>query len=437
MGKAELSVRISTGIATLPSGPQESVGSRRWPSQVAAVFAISLVAAAIFGWLVPFFRNPDYVQFYEPVSRSLLAGRGYTTPDGRPAVVFPPGYPLTLAGLFAVSDRLGIAETRLLSLANMFWMALSTVALFLLARPVLGFRRALAAVLLWATYPFALYLTAFPATELPFLVLFFGALALLVRLDSARSRSLALHFSAGALLGLGMLLRPIAVGTGVLAAALIFVAGRAGGPKVRAALAAAVLAGNLVALLPWQTWVYHQTGRLIVLGSNGVPSIVNGLDFGASTGRAPVRLPRDVQALMEQIHSQAGQIRSLGDVGSRLAGFARRDPAAVLKLMAIKAIRPWYGTDSRTRETPIAMLQAAYLIAIAAGARVAWRCGGEARRLVVGIVLFGTYYWAMSFMVLPLLRYMIPAMGLLFLLAAAALPERFVRTGREKAPVYA
>jgi hypothetical protein len=94
-------------------------------------------------------------------------------------------------------------------------------------------------------------------------------------------------------------------------------------------------------------------------------------------------------------------------------------PVAVVKLFLLKAARSWYGTDSRRLETPLMLLQLAYLALILWVTRVSWQLGGTARKLTVSIWLIAFYFWGMTIVALSISRYMLPAMGLLFTLLPA------------------
>jgi hypothetical protein len=120
------------------------------------------------------------------------------------------------------------------------------------------------------------------------------------------------------------------------------------------------------------------------------------------------------------------------DVALEEAGQA---PAAFLKLMAIKVARSWYGNDSRVMEAPALAIQMVYLALILWGSVYAWRQGGALRRMNAGNWLIVLYFWAMTILVVPLLRYMMPVMGLLmialpgvYLSWAARRPRRAPRT---------
>src|SRR5215211_8566360 len=86
---------------------------------VRIVFVASILATLFFWTILPsrFLVNEsyDYIDFYEPVARNILEGRGFIRADGTPAIAYPPGYPLLLAGIFGLSNLLKTAEETVLS----------------------------------------------------------------------------------------------------------------------------------------------------------------------------------------------------------------------------------------------------------------------------------------------------------------------------------
>ena len=411
-------------IAGRAAGP---AWARQWMLP-AAVAAGSLVITFLFVWLFPASLNlpagADYSLYYEPCARSLLAGNGYRMPDGAPCLLYPPGYSFVLAGVFGLSPLLGISEPGLIVACNALFLAAGAVALFAFARRTFGPARASAATLVFVTYPFLLYLVRLPSSEIVFTVPFYVALILFGRLTLEGSRSRGWYVAVGLLLGLATLVRPIALGTGLLAAALLLAAGRSPSVRTRAGLAAALVAGNVIAVLPWQVWVHTNTGKVVLLSTNGPPSAMQGFTFALDSRSAPLPVSPDVKTVMLNLRAHRREIRTMGDVAALLGTELRRDPAAVVKLVGLKAVRAWYASDSRRLETLTALVQVLYLLGAAFCTVVAFRRGGAARQVVVAVWIFAAYFWCMALIVLPLLRYMVPAMGLLFLTVAAALPDR-------------
>lgn len=370
-------------------------------------------------WLIAppdFAQSPDYNTFYAPVARNLIAGKGYLREDGTFPARYPPGYPLILAGVFGVGNWLKLSEQAAVGALNVLCSGLSAVLLYAAARAFWDRAHAVIVAVLWATYPFNLYLAQFPASELPFTVVFFGSAALFSHTIVRHRRAAVLYLASGLLLGVMALIRPIAIGLG-LCAALIPVFGlRPARIGLRAA--ALMLIGNVLILIPWQIALYAHTGVFHLLSEGGVMSIRDGLMFGVQDGpRAYIPLPANVERLQRDLLAHYGDIKTLPQVAGVLFAEFQKDPMAVVQLFAIKSLRSWYGTDSGRYDSISALIQLPYLLAALWSSRAAHKQGKSG--LAGGVWLVVVYFWLATIAVLSILRYMVPVIGLLFLLFPA------------------
>jgi 4-amino-4-deoxy-L-arabinose transferase-like glycosyltransferase len=394
-----------------------------------AVFAAAVGVTLLFRAALPESassnESSDYTAFYEPVARSLLEGRGLVLANGGTALRYPPGYPVIVAGAFVLGRAVGFSESGAIGVLSAISVGIAALCVFELSRRVWPGPGALVAPALVATYPLLLWLCKQPSSELPFLALFSAAvLAFWVTLETEKRYGLALL--AGMLAGLSMLVRPIAIGAGVLFAVFAWSWGR-GSRRHGALIAGMLLLGNILVVLPWEAWVFARTGRVILLSTGGVASVRDGLAFAGSrkAGRAPLKAPRDVAELTAEIERHYEELRSLRDVASLLKQEAVERPVAMVKLLAWKAARAWYGTDSRRNETVIALLQIPYLVLLAWCSYRAWGQGPESARLASLLAGCCILFWMMAFVALSIVRYVVPAIALSFAIVPAALPARF------------
>ncbi len=377
-------------------------------------------------------QKTDYHTFYSPVAQNILDGRGIALHD-QAATTFPPGYPLLLAGIFTASHWLNIPEQIGASAANVIGMALVSLFIFLLARLLFGSLPALISSAAWMTYPFALWLTKQPNSEIPFMAVLYGGLYLFFYLLLRKARSWPLFFLSGLLFGFAMLIRPIAIGLGFALAIVIWFLTREMAARFRALIISMLLLGTLVAVLPWEIWVYAKTGEIISLSSSGAQNLregvlfaVSGSDYRPQRGVSP-----DIETVMNDILKCPSELVSVRGIVSVMAAEFRAHPIAVTKLYLQKAARSWYGTDSRQEEGLILLIQLGYLLPILWCARRLWGQSEMSRKIVVSILLLVIYFWGMTILVNSTLRYMLPATGLLFLLIGAGISRPGSRASKQ------
>ena len=412
---------------------------RKWPAAYipVAVFVASLAVTTVFRTVLPTSyrgdQRTDFFTFYSPVAQNILNGGGVFL-GGEPATTFPPGYPFMLAGTFTLCHWLSIPEPIGASVVNITGMALVCMLIFLLARFLFGPLAALISAAIWMTYPFALWLTRQPNSEVPFMVVLYGGLCLFYCLLLRKMRSWPLYFVCGLIFGLAMLIRPIAVGIGVVLAVAIWFLAREMTARLRTLLISMFLIGNLVAVLPCEIWVSSRTGEVIPVSTSGALNMREGVVFAVNgtNYRPQGGVPADVDALMNDILKRPAELGSVYGIVSVMADEFRAHPIAVTKLYLLKAARSWYGTDSRQHEGPILLIQLGYLLPMLWCGPKVWRLGGTARRVTATIFLLVIYFWGMTILVNSSVRFMLPVTGLLFLLIGAAFgAKRFepVQTG--------
>ncbi len=389
----------------------------------AIIFVAAFVFIALFQILVPdSFRldSSDYTYYHSVVARNLLAGNGFTLADGSFAAVNPPLYPIIVAALLWVA-QFSISEALLFGAFNAACLAISVVVVYRLARNLWGERGGLLAAGLWLTYPFMLLLSTERLTEPPFIAMLYLGLAVFWHnLKVPTWRGFAL---AALLIGIAMLIRSIAVALLPLCVLMMWFTQH---PAHRKALISAVLLGvGALIVLPWSALIYTQTGEFVLLGTNSLPSVRDGLTFAVGKAyRQEFQLSETVITLMERLLARRTAMNSLGEILAVLRQEAERDSSAVLNLLALKAARSWFATDSGRLEVVSALLQVGYLLLVVIGTWLALRRLPQMRLYVLGTWVFVVYFWLMTFMVLSILRYMLPAMGLLMTLAAGILHWR-------------
>ncbi len=388
---------------------------------IVVVAAVALAGQLLFLAVLPdHYRvneNADFVTFYEPVAEAMLSGNPWQTPEGRPAVRYPPGYPLFLAAIFGVADHFPGSRHFWMVLSNVLLAVLAAIFHHLTALRWLNPAGAWWASALWLSYLPFLWLSKQPNSEMPFLVVLFAAFWCF---STAQQRqSVAWALACGGLLGLATLFRPVTLLLAV-PLAMVWLVGRAeqhtSTGRHRLWMIAGLLAANILVLAPWEIWAHGQTGKWIPVSDGGRLSLLDGLTLAAKPERDGPEVPADVKVLMEQIQAQRRSIRGPADALEFMLDHA--SGTTLMKMLWVQASRSWYATESLRFEQYLMAYQLPYLLVAAFGLLSLFLGDARQRTAALFIALIVLYFWAMTTLVLSILRYMVPAMALLMMAIA-------------------
>jgi 4-amino-4-deoxy-L-arabinose transferase-like glycosyltransferase len=387
------------------------------------VFFLSVVVALGFQIILPQQFDSvgsDFVTRDLPIAQAILAGQSVIHRD----MVFVVGFPVIIAGVIRASQALSIPFENALRILAVLEMGLTTVEIFVLTRFVWSARRAWLAALLWLTYPFALWLTTQNGTELSFIVFFLASLVFFWYAAFVQPDALWAWITAGALVGVSILIRPFAVGVPLVMALGLWILRQNHAIRHTGWVAAIFLVGSLIILAPWEILVFQNTGRWILIDDHGPASVRDGLTFAVDLKdyRRGVAVPEDVMVFMRDAAANQARLDTLGHIVGFVWSYAETEPITILKFFMLKAARAWYGTDSQRFEQITSVVQLGYLLLAIAGTVIAWRQDGKGRVVIVGMLLLIGYFWAITMLALPILRYMVPAMPLVMILLTGIVP---------------
>lgn len=388
----------------------------RW---LLAVFALALVVRLIVVSVVtpdPRDGRFDDSVFYDSAARHLADGDGYVfdttvwvAPDGNPiypnqpatvpTALWPPGYALTLAAIYAVTDD----SFTVARFANAIFGALTAALVFLIARHLFDLAAAVAAGAALALMPAHVLFTAILLSETYFGFLMATVLAVCVCFVFGRERPhMGVIFGLGVLTAFAGYVRGEFLMFGGVIALLMLWQWRSRSLPALAALAA----GALVIAVPWT--VRNQitmgepligttgSGRTMYQGHNpiadGGPSLV--AVFNLEQGILKEHPGLDLKEFELRSTSEGSRLarewawdhklKELDLVGRRMWQLFRTDEAGVSWLQSNK---PWFSPENRDR---LINLSTAYfwgLVAIALASAPVWWRGRDARRLVVFAII--------------------------------------------------
>jgi 4-amino-4-deoxy-L-arabinose transferase-like glycosyltransferase len=385
------------------------------------------------------YDNSDYTTYYLPVAKSILNGEGFTI-HSQIAFDYPPGYPLLLSGFLFLAKITGQPDALILRLMQIVIMMIGALLIYALANIIWSPRLSLLVSILWSFFPLVLWAGRNPNTELPFSIFFYTALLFFLKGWTGQKKLPFFFFFCGILCGFSMLIRTIAICIGILLTVFILV-GRKFQFRKKILLASLILMGNLIAVLPWELWIYSKTHQIIALCNGRAPlSILDGLTFAVLNPegrRKNIPMPRDVKNLMNEIIHECSDhplTMTSRELFSVIAGHLKKQPVAVIKLYLFKTIRSWYGTNSNRFETPLKILQFIYFLLLVWSVVALWKNQKEHRYLLIGgLIIFG-YFWGMTIIVLSIVRYLMPVFGALIIFFPAILLKRNERMQKNHSP---
>jgi 4-amino-4-deoxy-L-arabinose transferase-like glycosyltransferase len=386
-------------------------------------------------------HNTDYEGYFLPVAKNLLHGHGFTwhgppgtegipsgyfSPPPAPGMrftIFPPAYVLMVAAAVAIAERLHFPEIYAVDALNVLAIGLCAVSLFSIAAAVFGWRRALLAPLFCVTYPGILLATKGGNHELQFCAAVLGAVALLWRGVQCSHRRRLVFFAAGLLFGCAMLLRAQAIV--LLPACMIWLLlfPRQARLRWRLRWAAITVFASLLVILPWEVWLYARLGRVVPTSTDGPAAIAHGLAFamasGPTNGQPADGVPDEVKRLSAGFLTECGRSPSSAQIIAFVRTQLRIHPKRAAEFFLIKVLRSWYATTSGRLDHDSLVLHLAYGLLFTSILAIALRRAGPPRLLATLVLSIVLSTWALTVVVLSIVRYMMPAITILFVLTPA------------------
>ena len=323
--------------------------------------ALSIAVLLVFWSIVPggSFQpaNDDHANFYLPVGQNIAGGNGITL-HGKPALDYPPGFPVIVAANLLFAKTTGCSDLFAMRLSFVLFFAAGALLIFALAGKIWGPYHAFLASALWSCYPVVLWSTKNPSTELPFSVFLYAAILCSLNAWSAKKHTAALFVLAGIVCGISMLIRPISMGLGIMVAVMVLL-GRTHRFRKRLFLSLCLIAGNVATIAPWEIWAYTKTHEIIPLSGSARASITlfDGLAFAVWNPegiRKGITVPQDVKKLMTEVvdrYLEKIETTRPEELRNFMIDKFKSQPVTVMKLFAIKIVRSWYGTFTNRLET--------------------------------------------------------------------------------------
>src|SRR5438874_3145531 len=406
--------------------------ARRQRTMLLAISGIvAILAHATFLLLLPAAwqknQSSDYVEYYEPVAQKLAAGAGLVL-GSKPALRYPPGIPMLYAATFWISDSLDISHGAGLRIFQSLFVIASGVLVGVVAMRFLSLRIALAASILWSTYPFHLWLTKQPDASAIFSTLLLLGVFLFLLWSTDGCHAVLYGFLLGFIVAILALLKPFGIALPAVFMGLAWMCTAPCRPRHRGRFSFCVLVAYLLLISPWEVWAWHVDGHWIPLCTNGPNALIDGLTFGTERGLPQIALPEGARALVVDAATHYPQLKSTRSIAHFILTKMCETPTAVLELLLVKAARSWFGNESHTQERWIAIIQVLYLPLLLLGIRIVWKYGNAPQKnFALHTIALTAYFWTMTTVTAEaILRYMVPVTC--FLIIFVAISFEFLST---------
>jgi 4-amino-4-deoxy-L-arabinose transferase-like glycosyltransferase len=385
------------------------------------IFFISILFSLIF---LSFFKNvgppehgvpgTDYFVYYEPIANNILQGKGITV-EGRVYPSVSPGFPVFLSGIFALSQFTGIEKLDLIVVFNVILTAFACCFLYLIAKEIFNKKIALISSFLWMSYPFNLWFLKNPNTEVPFIPLLYAGILFYILILKRKDLKFALL--AGITLGLASLVRPIGIFLPFFLSGLLIILLflKFESKKKTVFLAIFFLTGSLLAIFPWMVYSYSKTGGFLALSTQVPLGISIGITWLSGLDEKTI-ISNDVQELVERV--QAEDLNSFTKLSQFFVQELKNNPLSLVKLIGLKLVRSWYATSSAWYEKETLIVQLIYLLPGLFGLIYLIKTNKNKILTIFPFLAIVFYFWGIAFITVSIMRYMIPAMGLIIIFSA-------------------
>lgn len=389
-----------------------------------AALAFSLVIFPIMSGPLQAHLDPD--RFGE-LGTNIALGKGFVYGSGSSTVTAfdrAPVYPLIVA-----FTRLALREHFVpgLQVLQALFHGLTGLLMYRIAREFMDHRSAVLAQIIHALHPVMIWYTAriWIETTNTFLTVLAVLMTILVH-ERASTRRVV---GAGVVIGIAVLTKAVILFLPLVVAGAMLA--RKQRQTARSLVLATVIA--LVLIAPWTVRNTIESGRFIPVHTSAGLNLV----LGEAIAQHWTDTPFSTLVLWEKGHAAAMEV--LGgtgyDAGSpdgdgmlvkHVVDGWLRDPVAFFRHIIVNGATFWYLSESALKSLVLLALQLPLLICAVRGV---WNARGRGSALLL-VVLAVLYFWGVHAAIVGWLRYAVPVIPLLILLAAAGIARPDPDSGR-------
>lgn len=357
---------------------------------------------------------------YRRLAEGIASGQGFVGGGGEPTAFVGIGYPAFLALLFQVSD-----STLFIALVQSV-IGAATVALIAWMGGRLGqLRGAWIAGVAAALYPHLIFWTGYILTETVYVFLLVAAVSTAIAACGEGSNPARLATMSGATFGCAALVRPIALGLGLLFVAIAIMARPY---RKQAFVGVAALA---LVIAPWVIRNAIQLGAPVVTSTESGYVLWQGNSPDANGGTRGYVDTLDFTPL--DLSEDLSEVERDAEYRRQALGWMADNPGQVIALVPKKLWNMWRPTYEGASKVNTVVTYATYLPLLIASALGLYR----SRRHLAGVLLLTVvgYHLVVHGLVTGMIRFRLPVEAfLLVALAALAMSRGSSSKPRSTAP---
>ena len=387
-------------------------------------------------------ESPDFTVFYSVIADRLAAGESFESSfyfkgignDALPSdetgyfvTRWPPGHSIIIGAIYSVADHLVVSRNKLTKFIFFIFYTFSSYLIYKITK--LFFQNWIPALsaIIWATYPFNLWLTKQPNSEIPFLIFLYWSIYLFI--IGTRSNSTKHIIGASVLISISMLTRAASILVPIIFVIIyliyaIYNHNLKNGPNyvniLKKSLIMIII--PIVVTAPWEIIVYKETGKILPLTSTGSDLIrVANMNILKPRPDGSLIVSNDLKVMLVSTLSDEESCSIIEEYCDLNTPKITVKPTSFIsaELYWIKFKRAFYGVDTKRFEDEVTIIQWLYFIPAAFGLVLTLR---KRNTTILTLVITGLslYFLAINIIGLPLLRYMLPAYGLYAIYAACS-----------------
>jgi len=390
------------------------------------VFLYAVCISILFLLIAP--KEYDFItgDYYLQLN-NIIHGHSLITENGIILDRYPPVIPYLFSAFFKLSTVFHATPQLFYIIYSVFAISLATVLVYKIAVLFLSQPVSILASILFSLCPFIQFGVIRVASEPTYILLFYAAMYFLLNAYINRLYSVFLFIAIGAVLGFTMLTRPAGILFPLLFALFILLTFSLPLAK-RLVLAGLLLLSSLLVIAPWEIPVSHQEGYLVPLSIGGPISIWDGLRFNNCAYRQTLHLSPQAERLSDTITTHLRDFKS--NTSPFLKQQFRHAPVAFLQLIGLKILRSWYAVESQNKHQEVfnLVLMGAYLILAVIGVFSFLKTTTKKKsNICLFFFCIILYSWAMTTLVLSILRYMSPILGFVIIFSAEGIHVLYKR----------